>query len=856
MDNVQNALRERFPLLTSMKILHDSGECEELASFIGILLAAMHGIHGSSFCFVLPRKEGLAALSASLYALGRFAVDFPDLAERFAKQSFKDKQRVRLIPEEEVFEFAGVWPGLDKWFRLRLLDDKRNTSFNWPISDILRIAPTTRKIPKGREEDISKARTEAPLSALDKLTGTRTFGNLSLAVNYVLLLGGRTETEDFLLSTSLTGPLNGVQSTLDGLVTPGFITESGEIKHRDNYQAAGEPLLAISSRLENVAAACRAAAPGSKTVIVDGAKRITELAQFDAIAETQNLIILAEPDEEEKLQQLHDRGCRFWRFSLSDLELGEPEKPTRQFFQDIFRSAHNEATFQTDVLSCRNYYLEEVAQSLDFCQASLKESEGDETQLILSQVYSLLVQCSALLAPPTPEEQGRLIERTTKLSLAARDRALWLPGIVAKALTDACTAITFAIEDPELGLAKGNALRTLLIEARSEGDPSLAVMARSLANNVSVSRWLETEGLDSKVVLPSNMAEAGFFTKVICPSWPGSGKFNRIVRKFSAPSISLIAYPFESQWLAWFKQKEHSNQKVPCVTSEEKSRLLGLSREVAWAERTQAPKFPPLQPDVNGNPPIDLEERMSLRAVLPIGNFDEEMVSATLIAFSGDAYAYLSDNFRVPVISNLISVAGDANPTVTRRTLSEIQAGDVLVFRESGRKDVIQSLADAQVGPEAPAIRERAARWHRALRESGLNESTLMSELQEFKCPRTLQTVRGWLADSMIGPQTRDDLEAIAYAVGDQQLLDDVSLIWDAIHLLRGAHLSAGMRLSRILMEKLPERVWEIEEGRTRIEIDNATSAWIVQVESISEQSELRPRSYTNSLLWDNDDLF
>jgi hypothetical protein len=68
--------------------------------------------------------------------------------------------------------------------------------------------------------------------------------------------------------------------------------------------------------------------------------------------------------------------------------------------------------------------------------------------------------------------------------------------------------------------------------------------------------------------------------------------------------------------------------------------------------------------------------------------------------------------------------------------------------------------------------------------------------------------------------------------------------------------LSAGMRLSRILMEKLPERVWEIEEGRTRIEIDNATSAWIVQVESISEQSELRPRSYTNSLLWDNDDLF
>ena len=170
---------------------------------------------------------------------------------------------------------------------------------------------------------------------------------------------------------------------------------------------------------------------------------------------------------------------------------------------------------------------------------------------------------------------------------------------------------------------------------------------------------------------------------------------------------------------------------------------------------------------------------------------------------------------------------------------------------------MIQSLADAQIGPEAPAIRERAARWHRALRESGLDEATLMAELEAVNCPRTLQTVRGWLADdSMIGPQTRADLEAIAYAVGDQQLLNDVPSVWDAIHVLRGEHLSAGMRLSRILLEKLPERLEEIQEGRTRIEIDNATSAWIVQVESISERAELRPRSYVNALLWDTEDLF
>jgi hypothetical protein len=208
------------------------------------------------------------------------------------------------------------------------------------------------------------------------------------------------------------------------------------------------------------------------------------------------------------------------------------------------------------------------------------------------------------------------------------------------------------------------------------------------------------------------------------------------------------------------------------------------------------------------------------------------------------------------VITDLVSGSAGVNFKVPRRRLTDISVGDVLVFRERGRRDVIHALADVELGVEAPAIRERAARWHRALRNSGLDEASLMAELEEVQCPRTLQTVHGWLVDdSMIGPQSRADLEAIAYAVGDQKLLEEVPAIWNAVHILRGEHLSAGMRLSRILLETLPERLDQIQEGRTRIEIDNTTSAWVVQVESISDRVEMRPRSYVNALLWDTDDL-
>ena len=202
MHDSQNPLIQRFPLLTSLRIRHGSEDGDELATFMGVLLGAIEESRYASFCFVFPRKEGIAPLSAVLYSLGRFAVDFPKLAEEYARRSFQIGQRVRLVPEGKVFIFGGVWPGLETRFRLELLNE--NAAFTWPVSEILRIEPTQRKIPKGHFADADKARNERPLSALDKLIGTKTFGNTSLAVNNVLYLGGRSEMEQFLERTMLT----------------------------------------------------------------------------------------------------------------------------------------------------------------------------------------------------------------------------------------------------------------------------------------------------------------------------------------------------------------------------------------------------------------------------------------------------------------------------------------------------------------------------------------------------------------------------------------------------------------------------------------------------------------------------
>ena len=174
-----------------------------------------------------------------------------------------------------------------------------------------------------------------------------------------------------------------------------------------------------------------------------------------------------------------------------------------------------------------------------------------------------------------------------------------------------------------------------------------------------MARWLEDEGLTCPVLLPPEVASNGFFERLICTAWPGSAMFSRVVRKFSAPQVCLIAYPFESQWLKAFDQRQRNRQVVPSLTSPEKSRLLGLSGDSTWPADPDPPVFVATSVEATGQFQFDLEERMTRKGIIPPAVAGEETTSAKLVSFSGNPYAFLTDTFRIPVITDLVSgVAG------------------------------------------------------------------------------------------------------------------------------------------------------------------------------------------------------
>ena len=243
--------------------------------------------------------------------------------------------------------------------------------------------------------------------------------------------------------------------------------------------------------------------------------------------------------------------------------MGEPAPPNGRFFNEVFRAARNEADFRTETRPCRNSHLEDVTRSLEICQTTLDESEMDETQLILRQIYSLLMHCTGLLAPPDEAERARSCRMSGK-SLGKCRRS---DDVASR---DCCKGTERRVSwddpgDPRSGPWRGQGdwaegstgyLQRLEIS-------SVAVLARSVRDKTSVARWLEQEGFNCPVLLPAKVAEAGFLEHLICSSWPGSGNFRRVMRKFAAPEISLLAYPYECRWMHGFLQESVAIMECP-----------------------------------------------------------------------------------------------------------------------------------------------------------------------------------------------------------------------------------------------------------------------------------------------------
>lgn len=869
MAELANQLKERYPLLTSLRIAESQSVWEPLPRFLGLLMAAAESPDRKGCCFVFPDASRIACTTATLLALSKLTHEFDDLAREYARRKFEPGQQVIIRPTGHVYEYTGVWDlqdGHPDRFKLQVLGGGGARSL--PVSEILRLEPTTRKRPKGQ--------VATPLggpghSDLDRLLEIASYGNRALCENRVMCLTSRTEFEAFVENTELcrlqASATNGAggDSRLHDILPWGSIHEDGFFVLEDRYQAEGEPLLAATNHVENIAEASALAEPFSRVVFADGPEKLVRNLQVcDEITDSQKLIVVADYGSNEALSILEKRNFCVWRVDPEEMQLEHDtcEEAKSVFFSRTFAAANNYQKLQLDGTNCRHERLEAVASDLDYVARYLSRSEGNEEMkgCLRGFFYLLFRLCDRCIGLEA-QERAEILDRITILEQAVERQAIYVPGEMVARLRAAGASLREAVSEGTmiswLGKSKSEALLEVLRANDTTTGRRRIIVTRYPESVDATGRWLELRGINVPVVCYSHFPSAEMFDQIIVLAWLNSERFGKLVQRYSTPEVCLLSYPFELKWLRQFDSRLSYDRGSRQLNRTERSKLLGLPEDLLGSADSRVPE----QTRTNVQPPapdpfsiFDIEQRIMRRRKgrPPAFSPSQDTCLARYVGFAGDAYAYLTENHEVPVITDLIKKDDSSPSPIPSLTVNGLRTDDFLLFREESDRDVIQLFAEQLIGPDRYVEqRTLATVWRQALLLLGGSAREVQRHLGSYGLRRTETTIRGWMRNqSVIGPEKRSDVEAIAAATGEERFNESPERVWESIEAIRAAHISAGHKLSEWLLAELATKRSLVTDGEA-VDLDFGRF-WIVEVEDIGDDLEQYPLGQINCLLWDH----
>ncbi len=844
-------LRSRFPIFDRVagRFGEDSPE-ERIPWFFALLLAAAMNGEPGACCFVLDKTQGTTAVAAVLLALARLQEDFPQLAESYARTALDKGQRVRVKPSDFVYEYEGIWDEHPGQFRLKVLDKTDRRSFL--TSEVLRLEPTTRKRPKGT---LASKLGVFDRSSLDDLLDITTYGNISMIRNVVLLYMAQARFAKIAGAVSLAPAHSSHFDPLSAFLSWGTLGHGGEMMAGDAYQVIGEPLIAVTRVPQDLANTAASAREESKIVLVDGARGIArDLQAFDDIAERQRVVILASPDETEEIGFLRDRDCPIWYMSAGEILMGEDlpsERSRSSLVGRTIRASVVRGQCRVTAVDCNSHELEAVASTLEGVANAINGTEErSEVDDILARLYGILLEISECCLGVG--EETRLNLREAQDSLDRNQR--WLDPDIVTQLQNTIDQLESALASGGSYGEKSEALLTLL----TESDGRWAVAARSPRTSEWLRDGLSNLGADMPVIPVRSIPPEDEYDGIIVPAWPNGSRFTRLKNLAVTQDIRVLAYPFERRWLLSHQTRERSNAESNRMEVEERAAILGVESSLLPAMKMQQPHMP--SDGASSDPPmLKFEDRVSRRRSKrpsPAGIGDDTR-RARLVEFYGGRYALLTEWSQLHVLNELIDSRPGASGRLRTVAASDLSHDDFVLFRAGGDKEFIRLLAEDELGTEEYGrIRSIAELWKSSLRRLGGAPATVQRRLEKHGLCRTLPTIAGWMGNpDRIGPGYDSDIEAIARAANDAELLAGLDTVREAISRIRGAHIVAGSRLTQLILGEVRGRLGQLDDQPILLDLGYG-QAWIVQVESVDTHQQEYPADQTNRLLGSDDSVF
>lgn len=853
-DPLIDEFHRRFPLLGELDGEFGDGGRERIPWFFAFLLAAANSPFPGGCCFVLDASPGTTAIAAVLAALDRLKADFPRLVEDYARHEFKPGQRVRVLPSDAVFEYEGLWSQFPGQFKLRLLGAGTASFRSFPLTDVLRLEPTNRLRPRGTGATSLGQRASG---ALDRLLQFSSCGNNSIIRNHVLCHMPRAQFARITNSITLAPAGARALDRLSEFLPWGSIGPDGLLHTNDSHQTVGEPLVAVSGISEDIARNCRDAAANTKVVFANGPQSFTrDLQAYDDVVASQKLILVASPTDMDDIRTLRDRGCTVWRMAAGEMLLGEASPRSRSRASLVGRTIRAADVRQRAVVSaieCTEEKIEAIARALENASASLEENDQTiELEDALSRLFGVLFECSECCFG---RQETALQSIEAARSSIARN-ARWLPADGAAALHDAINGLV-SIAGTQTCHAKAGVLVDLLADRVAGKGECWAVVGRSVRACNGLAASLKEYGLNPVVTAISALTPDSEYDGTVLLGWPNDARFTRLLELEVAPDIKVLMYRFEKKWFERYRARARNRSNADVLSAQQRAQIVQVSPTRFNGATPHDPfigidEMPPSEAEARL---FDFETRVARRRSdisVPASDLSHEIRPARLVRFAGGCHAFLTEWAELFVLNEVIERGGSDAAKISRKTVAQYIPGDFLLFRAAGDKEFIRLIAEEMMGSEEyDRERTTSERWKAALHSLGTSPAVVQRRLADFGLDRTTVTVGSWLGDpDKIGPGNDHDIKIIAEAASDSDLLASLPQVAHAIATIRGAHLSAGIRLTKLILHEIRSRIGDIREEPTLLDLGYG-EAWVVQVETIDTAPVDCPANMTDRLLWD-----
>lgn len=852
------------PLIKDLIISDGICEASSLPSIVGLVASFFCQDTEDDACLVVPTKGDIAFHAAVLSSLNSFQKDCTALAERYLETDLVKGDKVKVQPSGDVFVYDGYTKYEGKvFFRLKFLNDPSNATRSFPLEDAIRLEKTHDVKPRGTGSSLGKM-IKCPL---DKLTGSEVGGNRALLENELIIVTEMSRFKSFLERYKAKNKALKIKGEdgiveLSDAVEIGRITSDGKLVFVNSDVKDGKPLIAVSRSLSDVANYCQINNMPKQKVIIDGANRTSEhLSDTSKILEFARVVVLADHAETEKVSQLAKMNCSILNVNnqlASDLIENSILMP------ETVKKSYNAAHFKLTTHQVVTGELELIYAKIREFDSVLK-SEDNESPLkkAVKQFYSSLMDLASLVDDQGDEHYERIKQSLDIPRAYIKQNRVYLPASFVEISNSILSSFDKIFESGagQLTLMKG-ALLLKAVEASVLAQQQMAVVCRNQNAQKSAENFLLSAGHEEvQVILADQLTDYKDLDKIILNGMPWANKLNRILSDYRSSDIDAIVYEFE-----YYSIKKRLDTKARILSGWSKN-----TKELAQHTGIPAEAFPLVNTlgEVETESSFNHPSHFNLDAIManikkgkPVDTNDPnhaDFKDCRYVGFTDHAYAYLTDSFKMPVVTDFLGLGDSAEKRHVRlRYVNELVQGDQVVFRISSNNDtdLIKDTARLIYGAARyDSSRTSSHVWKDVLHQQALSYVGLRARLSAHGLERTGQAVRGWLTNPyVIGVQQKKDLRIIMSLSTTTYTDAEIDRIWLAMREVRVMHMQAGKKLQSLLAQNLDKlasklKAQDIKRFNLKVKGQSLGRFEIVEVEDISKLTEQRPVSEIDKLL-------